>query len=171
MVLNREQAVLYLMALPEETKVEIKPWKEKRSKQQNAYYWHLLTEVANKMRISKSEAHNLMLNDYGQPVLICGERIYCTIPDTPVAEQLALRSDTFHIKPTTHVWNGSRTYYHIRGSHDYTADEFSILLDGCIQEAKNLGIETLPRHELERMYQEDKRIEERKLQKRDSGQF
>lgn len=168
MILNREKAVLYIMALPEDAKVEVKPWKAKRSGQQNSYYWHLLTEVANLMRISKSEAHNRMLRDYGQPVMVCGQMILTAIPDTPEAEQTALRSETFHLKPTSKVQGGKREYIHMKGSHEYKADEFSVLLDGCIQEAKNLGIETLPRHELEMMFKEDKRIEEKRLQKRDT---
>ena len=38
-----------------------------------------------------------------------------------------------------------------RGSHSYDSKEMSILIDGTVEEAKALGIETLPPEELERM--------------------
>ena len=39
----------------------------------------------------------------------------------------------------------------LRGSSDYNTYEMSKLIDGCVQEAKYLGIETLTPEELERM--------------------
>ena len=39
----------------------------------------------------------------------------------------------------------------MRGSHTYDSGEMSILIDGVVQEAKQLGIETLTPNELERM--------------------
>jgi hypothetical protein len=42
-------------------------------------------------------------------------------------------------------------YKVMRGSHTYNTKEMSVLIDGVVQEAKNLGTETLPEKELERI--------------------
>ncbi|MEI3350027.1 MAG: hypothetical protein V8R18_02645 [Clostridium sp.] len=43
-----------------------KQWREKRSLDANAYYWVLLSRLAEMAGISKPRAHNLMLRRYGQ---------------------------------------------------------------------------------------------------------
>ena len=40
-----------------------------------------------------------------------------------------------------------------KGSSEYDTREMSVLIDGVISEAKELDIETLPPHEIERMKQ------------------
>ena len=47
-----------------------------------------------------------------------------------------------------------RTYMMLRGSSDYDTREMSELIDGTVSEAKQMGIETLPPHEIERMKKE-----------------
>ena len=42
-------------------------------------------------------------------------------------------------------------YAVIRGSHTYNTKEMSILIDGTVDEAKGLGIETIPPDELKLM--------------------
>lgn len=171
MIGTRTQILEWLMGLDGSERIKAEIWKPKRTTKQNAYYWTLLTEIAEKMRISKTEAHNRMLRDYGQPELIEGQKLFVFIPDTDESEAVALKSDTFHIKPTTNVKSGVqvnfRAYYHIRGSHTYNTREMTALLNGCIQEAEALGIPTLSPNELERMRQEDEQFEKRRLQKRD----
>ena len=170
MIGNRTKVLEWLMAQDDAKLYTIEEWKKRRSGQQNGYYWTLVTQIADTMRMSKSEVHNRMLRDYGQPELLEGEKMFVFIPDTDEAEATALRSETYHIKPTANVKTGTdvnfRAYYHLRGSHEYNTKEMSILLDGCIQEAQNLGIETLTPNEIERMRQEDEKFEKRRLQKR-----
>lgn len=172
MIGTRAQVLEWLMDLDGTERIKADIWKPKRTLKQNAYYWELLTKIADTMRISKTEAHNRMLRDYGQPELIDGQPMYVFIPDTDESEAIALKSDTYHIKPTTHIKNGSqvnfRAYYHIRGSHTYNTKEMAVLLDGCIQEAEALDIPTLSPNEVARLRQEDESIEKRRLQKRHS---
>lgn len=162
----------WLLSLPEDVIVKAEIFKPKRSKQQNAYYWVLVTEIANVMRKSKTVIHNMMLRDYGQPLIINGEHPYVFIPDTDEAEEEVLRADTYHLKPTGHIKEGKlghdyRAYYPLLGSSEYNTAEMAILLEGTIQEAKALDIETLTPDEIQRMREEDKRIEERVRKKRD----
>ena len=132
--------------------------REKRTLSQNGYYWSLLSKVAGVMKLSKSHVHNLMIRDYGQRELFGDKIAPIYIPDTEEAEREALEADTFHIKPTSQVKEGNngimyRAYVLMRGSSTYNVQEMSVLLDGLIEEAKQLDIETLPPDELERIRQ------------------
>ena len=71
----------------EKLSLEIKRYRRKRSLDANAYYWVLLTKLANAMQTSNPEMHNRMLIHYGQPEIIEGKAIYMTIPDTEEAER------------------------------------------------------------------------------------
>ena len=171
MIGTKKQLINSLLDLPDGM-YELKEWKPKKSKSQNGYYWALCTEIANVMRLSKTVVHNMLLRDYGQPVLIGGEKHYSLLRDTDKVEKEVLKAEEYHLKPTSFVQNNNgkmyRAYYSLLGSKYYDTKEMSILLDGCIQEAESVGIVTLSRNEIERMKQEDAAIEEKRRKKRDS---
>ncbi len=165
------QIITWLMGrikdLPEGTLFDIKPHSKRRSLGQNAYYWVLLAKVADAMKISKPECHNEMLRAYGQPFIAGGAAVRALIPDTEEAEKKVLRDATTHLAPTsqtTTLKDGKtyRTYVVMRGSHGYDTAEMTALLDGLIQEARQLDIETATPDELERMRQHDLQAEESK---------
>lgn len=140
----------------EKLSIEIKKYRAKRSLDANSYYWSLLTKVAEALHISKPAAHNLMLRKYGQALYIGEKIVYIVIPDTDQASAQVDEEEMYHLKPTSQVKAGKdgvmyRTYTMLRGSSDYDTKEMSELIDGLVTEAKQLGIETLPSHELERM--------------------
>lgn len=140
----------------EKLSVSIKKFRKKRSLDANAYYWELITKLAEAIKVSKPRAHNLMLRKYGQTEVIDGQLMRMPIPDTEESEIKALEAETYHIKPTAQVKEGKdgilyRTYVMLRGSSDYDTREMSELIDGLITDCKELGIETLPPAELERM--------------------
>lgn len=160
----------WLLSLPDDAVISAEIFKPKRSKKQNAYFWVLVTEIANVMKQSKNVIYNTLLRDYGQPLTINGERPYIFIPDTEEAEAEVMRAETYHLKPTGHIKEGKgevnyRAYYPLLGSSEYDTAQMSVLLDGAIQEAKALDIETLTPEEIERMREEDRRIEERRRKK------
>ena len=135
-----------------------KQWRDKRSLDSNAYYWVLLSKLAESIKITKPRAHNIMLREYGQIDLSDGSPTYAVIPDTEEAENRELEREMFHIKPTSEVREGKnginyRTYILLKGSSCYDSAEMSHLLDGLISECKTLGIETATPEELERMKQ------------------
>lgn len=176
MVGTKLKIIEWLMSLPEDSIIKAVLFKPKRSKQQNAYYWVLVTEIANVMRKSKSVIHNMMLRDYGQPLLINGEHPYVFIADTDEAEDEVLRAETYHLKPTGHIKEGKlghdyRAYYPLLGSSELDTREMSILLDGTIQEAQAIGIQTLTPDAVARMREEDRRIEEARRKKRDTSRI
>lgn len=141
--------------------------REKRSLNQNSYYHVLLGKVADKLRISKTRLHNDMLRHYGQSMMIDGKPVCVMIPDTDESENIAWESDTVHLKPTSAVITGEngivyRQWKMLRGSSSLDSREMSILLDGLIQEAKQLDIETMTPAQLAEM----RMLEEQAEQKR-----
>lgn len=139
-------------------RIKAAQWREKRSLDSNAYYWVLLSKLAEDLRISKPRAHNIMLREYGQVELVDGSRCYVRIPDTDEAENDVMERTVFHLRPTSQVVEGNdginyRTYVVLMGSSRYDTAEMSHLLDGLIYECKVLGIETATPEELERMKQ------------------
>lgn len=136
--------------------VTIKKFRQKRSLDANAYYWELLTKLAEAIRISKPMAHNMMLRRYGQRFTIDGQLVQILIPDTEQAEREALQAETYHIKPTSHTKEAKdgkryRSYVMLKGSSCYNTQEMSELIEGLISECREQNIETLPPAELERL--------------------
>lgn len=134
----------------------VKPYKKKRSLDANAYYWQLLTKLAEKIQNSKPQMHNLMLRRYGQTEIVDGELVYFVLPESEQGERFAEESEHYHIRPTSQVKEGIdgrmyRTYVMLRGSHTYNTAEMSHLIDGLVSECKEQGIETLPPEEFARM--------------------
>lgn len=128
--------------------IEIKEKKRKRSLDQNALYWAVLTQVAKKLNISNPRCHNLMLRRYGVPERYGDQAVYVVLPDTEEATEKALEAETYHLKPTSQVKEGKdgnnyRTYLLLRGSSTYDSSEMSRLVNGMLDEAKELGIEMI----------------------------
>lgn len=129
--------------------IEIKEFKEKRSLNANAYFHLLVDKIASVTGVSHSEVHNQMIADYG----FMDEDIRNLVMDAQIPWQML---DNIHLRPTPHTKlmdNGKlyRVYIVMRGSHTYDTAEMSRLIDGTVSEAKELGIETLPPEEIERL--------------------
>ena len=136
--------------------VSVKEYSKKRSLTANAYYWTLVSAMADALKISNAAMHNMLLRRYGSPEVLDGKLLYVTMPDTIAAEQRALEAETYHLKPTSDVRVGTdgtfwRTYVMLKGSSGYDAKEMARLIDGVVSECKELGIETMAPEELERM--------------------
>ncbi len=145
-----------------ELTVSFRIFRKKRSLDANAYYWQLLSRLAEALGISKSRAHNLMLIRYGQQEEYDGRLVYVVVPDTPDGAERAFEADTYHIKPTSEVKAGQdgtlfRTYKMLRGSSTYNTKEMSELIHGLVSECRQLGIETMTPdqiHEMMRLYEQ-----------------
>ena len=128
--------------------VEIKRHRKRRSLDQNAMYWSILGQIAKALRISDSRAHNLMLRRYGAVETIDGKTVKLVLPDTDEAAQRADEAESYHIKPTSQVKVGTdginyRTYLLLKGSHDMDTAEMKRLIDGVMDEAKQMGLTLL----------------------------
>lgn len=143
MIGSRSEIVKWLMDQADGT-YECCPHKEKRSLTANSYYWSLITELSGVMRTSKEECHDLMLRRYGQYLKDKDGNIVC------VAVAVGVTGFDGHYEYVD-KFRGLNRYKVIKGSHLYDSNEFSRLLDGLISECKELGIETLPPHEIKRL--------------------
>lgn len=131
--------------------ITAEPFRKKRSLSANAYFFVLVSKIADTLRASKTEIHNRLIREYGQYEYLDGV-IPTLAVDDRFAEEMMNRSD-IHLKPEGRIGDRVRMAV-MRGSHTYDTREMSILIDGAISEAKELGIETLPPAELERMLKE-----------------
>lgn len=150
-----EQALQTISAF-DDLSVEMKKYRAKRSLDANAYYWQLVTKIADKVHITNHCCHNLLLRKYGQIARFEGKSVQIYIPDTEESENKALESDSLHLYRTSIVKVGNdgivyRVYVLLKGSSDYDTKEMSRLIDGTVADAKELGIETMPPAELAEM--------------------
>lgn len=122
--------------------VQIEKHKEKRSTNANAYLWKLVTEIGNTMRLSKEEVYENMLKSYGQSIMI----------PLPKGNNPSGYSKYYEYECSRQLNGKDADWYKIyKGSSEYNTKEMSILLEGVVQEARNLGIKTKDDIELERM--------------------
>src|SRR5690554_4895208 len=70
MIGTPKQLIPKMLELDQEKIYEIKEYKQKRSLDANAYYWVLVSKIADVLRTSKEELHFRMLKEYGQPRIV-----------------------------------------------------------------------------------------------------
>lgn len=123
---------------------EIKRHREKRSLNANNYSWQLQTEIAKATNRSLTDIHNQMVLDYGVV------EVYSILK--PAFESAKRMFDYFEVLGEG-VVNG-KEFVHVKagiGTHNYNSKEMARFIDGVVQEAKNLGIETMTPNELARL--------------------
>ena len=126
---------------------EISKAKQKRSLNSNSYCWVLIGKIADTLKLSKEAVYFDMLQSYGQGGAISVEERFV---------ENFTRSYKYHESMGKSELKG-KMFEHFRfwvGSSEYSQSEMGIFLDGIIQEAKQLDIETLPPAELARLKDE-----------------
>lgn len=134
MVGNAIQIIQWLYNQDKDKRFDIKEHKEKRSLNANNYAWKLITEIANVLRKSKEEVYLEMLKSYGQCEMIS------------IVSSIDVKGYfKYYEEAGRSFLNGKEfTHYKIyKGSSEFNTKEMSILIDGIVQEAKQLGIETM----------------------------
>ena len=134
-------------------RVELKQWREPRSKTANAYFYVLVGKLADALRVSKPYIHNLMLRKYGQIERIDGKPVWVILPETDEITKKVDEDETLHVRPTDEVRTGKdgklyRTYLLLKGSHSLNSREMSILLDGIISDCHEQNVSTLTPEEI-----------------------
>lgn len=109
--------------------------KEKRSKNANDYSWALQDKIAKVLGRKVDDIHNEMVLQYG---------VIETYSIKKVAWQSAKRLfDYYQVLGESSV--NDTEFIHVKagiGTHHYNTKEMSKFIDGVVQEAKDLGIET-----------------------------
>ena len=116
-----------------DVRIEVKQYREKRSLNANNYAWELITKIADVMRLNKEDVYLNMLKAYGQSEMISVLSHIDISPYLKYYEEAG--QSTLHGKEFTH-------YKVYKGSSEFDTREMSIFIDGIVQEAKNLDIET-----------------------------
>lgn len=144
MIGKPEDLVKFLFNQDRDKLFEIKEHKERRSLNANAYLWVLVNKIADLMRTTKEEVYVNELKRYGQSDLVSVKSKIDVRPYFKYFEEAG-----------SSVLNGTEfTHYRVfKGSSEYDSREMAVLIDGVIQDAEELGIETLPPHEIERLKQ------------------
>jgi hypothetical protein len=145
-VLNEEPTEeINNIASCERLSITAKKYRQKRSLDANAYCWVLITKIAEMLNSSKEEIYEDMLQKYG--FIYQDDDGYITV---------TVKADVDMNKITGH-WkflkgNGKfNSYLMIKGSSEYDSAEMAKFIDRIVDEAKELGIETMTPAELERM--------------------
>ena len=132
--------------------ISIEKHRRRRSLDANAYFHVLVGKIADKLRISKPRCKNILIGRYGQ-IEYLDDGVPAVIKTNVDVDQM-LEQETLHVVPCGVDRQGGKdiNYFRIyRGSHTYDTRDMSILIDGTVQEAKELGIETMTPSEIERM--------------------
>ena len=137
------ELISWLTTQPEKN-YEIKEYKEKRSLNANNYAWFLITKIAECMTPpqSKEAVYMEMLKRYGQSEFVS---VLSGIDVTGYFKY-------FEEYGVGHVEGREFTHYKVyKGSSEYNTKEMSVLIDGIVEEAHDLGIETITPEEIERL--------------------
>lgn len=152
-----------------ELTISIGEYKNIRSLRANRYFWELVNKIAVATGLSDSDVHDQFLVDNLSFVYKDGAVEWRVDDSEPNKYGLIYVDENYYLyrgeKVTLSKADGdfyrtkdgspktSNIYYHIKGSHQMNTKEMARLIDGVVSEAKDLGIETLPPDELERMKQ------------------
>lgn len=127
--------------------IQIDKHREKRSLNANAYCWKLCTEIANVLTlqgsvITKDDVYFKALKDYGQSDIVT------ILPKVKPDDYFK-----YYEKMGEGEINGKRyiAYRVYKGSSEYNTREMSVLLEGIIADAEELGIHTITPKEAEEM--------------------
>lgn len=129
-----------------EFSLTIKQYRNTRSLDANSYFHVLCGKIADKIGSSKAEVKNRMISLYGQPYLIDGKLDYIIVRDDKPVE----KSEHIHLQPTPQTKELAGVLYRVyinmrhtgKNEYDdgYDSREFSVLIDGTISEAKEIGL-------------------------------
>lgn len=137
-------------ATKEDYDLEIKKVRKKRSLTANDYYHALVDKLAGVLRTTKEEVHEHLLRSYGtlktdedghikKLIMRSGEDPEGMVKYPVFLDSCTIDGEEYNI------------YGVSKGSSEMNSAEFARLLDGCISECKEQGIETIPKTEIERL--------------------
>lgn len=117
-----------------EVDVTVKGLKHKRSKNANDYFWEIVGQMADKLNSTKEEIYFKQLKRYGQGITV-------TVKEGTDISRAGFK---YFERLQDGLHNGVKfvAYRVFIGSSQYNTQEMSVLIDGTIQDAKELGIQT-----------------------------
>lgn len=145
---DRQEAIGWLQSIElkedDEIVIDIKKKRKKRSLNANAYFWQLVNKMAIKLNCSDQDIYRKLVRDYG---------VSTTLMVRDEAKEAFVRAWTegkdssgWFVEDLGH--EVMRAY---SGTSTYNTKEMSRIIDGLVEECKDLNIETLPPDELEHL--------------------
>lgn len=114
--------------------IDAKKQTNKRSLKANAYFWVLCDKIAAKLGTRKECIYYLQLSRYGSFV-----DIDCVQEAVPILSESFRYVQPLNEYPEDHERIVARCYY---GQSLYTKEEMQRLIDGTVQDAKEIGVDT-----------------------------
>ena len=133
MIGTSNKIITYLLEQEKDKKFELKEYKEKRSLNANNYYWQLVTELGNVLRMDKEDLHFLLLQKYGQSEMIS------VVAEVDMKDYLKYYTGAGESDLNGKTFKHYKVY---KGSSEMDKKEMSILINGLVEECKIQGIET-----------------------------
>lgn len=142
--LNERMAALEMVdeLFSKELSLKVDEYKEKRSKNANNYAWKLITEIGNKLRMSKEDVYLMMLKRYGQSEMVS------VVASVPFGKFVKYFEEVGESELKGKLFKHYRVY---QGSSEFDTKEMSIFIDGIVSEAKDLLIPTETPEQIARM--------------------
>lgn len=132
-------------------RVSITKWRERRSRDANAYFHLLADKLADARRMSKPRMKNYLLFHYGQKCRDKDGKLV-VIKTNADEDDLVERSDV-HCWYLKNADDGTPMYVLLEHSRFYDTREMSILIDGVVDECKAQGIDTITPTEINELKQ------------------
>lgn len=129
MIGEKETVLRWLREQPE-GRYECNRTKKKRTNTQNSYYWALLAQLAGVLGLSNDEMHFQLLKRYSTP------QPFATLDHVDVSRFMRYFEEYNRTDKTVY-------YLFYKPSSEMNSKEFKRLLDGCISECQEVGVDTL----------------------------
>lgn len=133
-----------------EIKISVSKWRKQRSLNANSYFHLLVNEIAEKLNIGNDECKIRMNLEYGTPAVDKdGNKVIVKLPSSVKVSAFYDYAKFIAEKEE----KGLKLSYYLFYKQTHTLDtkEMARLIDGVVEEAKALGIETITPSELENL--------------------
>ena len=147
--------------LDTDLEMEIKKYRKHRSIDANKFFWAQISKLADALNFSKWDMYLMELSKYGQSVNIKVREEALPSLKRHWREILVTGDETVKETVTDEVSgypiekDVSYKYVNcIFGSHTYNSKEFSVLIDGVIQDMKDLNLDIPPSEDMKRIIEQ-----------------
>ena len=126
----------------EKLSLKISRYREKRSLNSNNYCWCIIGKIADAVAANKEDIYFQMLKKYGQSEMIS------VLARVKISKYIRYFEEAGESKLNGKSFKHYKIY---KGSSEYDSKEMAVFIEGVVSEAKDLGIQTLPPEEIERL--------------------
>lgn len=134
--------------------LEVIKYKEKRSLSANSALWIMCDKIAKKINSTKDDIYVQMLLKYGVFETVIIKNAAYSALEHKINKASSAESKISLCKIINEYTKGNENWLEVQcyfGSSTYNADEFRFLLNGVIEDAKELNIDFFSKHEIEQM--------------------